>query len=123
MDRIVRKTNMVMRSFGEPVRREEDSKPRVANEATVRTNANSLHHRHKPETVFDKLTVSARGDARGRPARRPAAAREARRKASPSVRKIQRMETSPAWLGRRLAHLLRGYQRAHLIGPGFGEKS
>ncbi|HEX6683625.1 MAG TPA: polymorphic toxin type 4 domain-containing protein [Candidatus Limnocylindrales bacterium] len=33
---------------------------------------------------------------------------------------IRVLPTRPPWLGRRLASLIRGWQRAHLIGPGFG---
>jgi hypothetical protein len=32
------------------------------------------------------------------------------------------LPTTPASLGRRLARLLRGYHRAHLVGPGFGSE-
>ncbi|MEV1289108.1 polymorphic toxin type 4 domain-containing protein [Micromonospora sp. NPDC049679] len=35
-------------------------------------------------------------------------------------RAVRALPTSPAWLADRLANMVAGWQRAHLVGPGFG---
>lgn len=37
-----------------------------------------------------------------------------------SVGQLAKLETQPTWLAARLAELVKGWQRAHLVGPGFG---
>ena len=118
--KMVSDTNEVMRSFGNRFEITSKLPTAVADKATVRAQASALHHRNKPETVLDALTVSELRTRAVGQLGEPMARTGLERKAMPSVSELRDLPTTPSWLGRRLAQLLDGYERAHLIGPGFG---
>ena len=120
---VVSETNEVLRSFGKRFEVTAEHVP-IADEATAAARANALHHRNSAEKVFDALAVAevkarAVGEL-GEPLARRLPGLGLEKKAALSVSRVRKLKTSPKWLARRLGDLLRGYQRAHLIGPGFG---
>lgn len=123
--KVVSDTNEVMRSFGERFAVTSAPPVHVADAATARSRAGALHHSNTPEKVLDALTTSRVGASAagelGEPLARSLPGVGLEGKAALSARGLGRLSnTSPSWLGRKLARMFRGYQRAHLVGPGFG---
>ena len=118
--KMVSDTNEVMRSFGNRFEitskpphgsRGQGDRPCAGQRATPPQQA-----RDGPRRAHG-LRAS---DPGGRPARRADGPDGSRAQGDAERLRDSRRPTTPSWLGRRLAQLLDGYERAHLIGPGFG---